>query len=222
MQQFATPAPVAVVLDVPAGPVRLIAADRTDTVVEVRPADPSRSRDVKAAEQVEVAFDGAVLRIVAPQPEKRFLGASGAVEVTVQLPAGSSVEARTAAGELRGVGRLGDVVFEGAHGTVKLDETAGARLSLMAGDIAVGRLGGPAEIGTQKGDITVTEASRGEVELRTEHGRISIGAARGTSATLDAGTGYGRIHNALRNQGEAPELRIRATTSYGDISARTV
>ncbi|MGQ4388546.1 DUF4097 family beta strand repeat-containing protein [Streptomyces sp. SAS_270] len=223
MQKFATSAPIAAVLDIPAGLIRFIAADRADTTVEVRPADASKSRDVKAAERITVTYDDGVLRIETPASGNRILGTSGSVEVTVQLPAGSHVEAKAALAELRGVGRLGDVVFEGAQATVKLDETAGARLTLQAGDVSVGRLGGAAEISTQKGDIRIAEAVRGTVELRTEAGEISVGAAPGVSASLDAGTGYGRIHNALKNtDGAEAGLNIRATTAHGDITARSL
>ncbi|HJD83459.1 DUF4097 family beta strand repeat-containing protein [Kitasatospora aureofaciens] len=222
MHKFATPAPVSAVLDIPAGRIRFIAADRTDTVVEVRPADATKSRDVKAAERIEVRYADGVLRIQAPEAENRVLGNSGTAEVTVQLPVGSRVEAKAALGEFRGVGRLGDVTLRAAQGTVKLDETAGAHLTLQAGDIAVGRLGGPAEIRTRKGDLQIAEAVRGDVTLRTEYGQIAVGAARGTSAALDAGTGHGRIHNALKNADGTPGLTIHATTGYGDITARSL
>ncbi|MFE7550018.1 DUF4097 family beta strand repeat-containing protein [Streptomyces gardneri] len=223
MQNFATTAPIAVVLDVPAGHIRFIAADRADTNVEVLPANAGNSNDVKAAERVSVAFADGVLRIEAAEAKSRILGNSGAVEVTVQLPAGSRVEAKTAAADFRSVGRLGDVTFEGAQGAVKLDETAAARLTLQAGDIAVGRLGGPAEISTQKGDLRIAEALRGTVALSTQAGDISVGAGRGVSATLDAGTGLGRIANTLQNgEGATAGLNIHATTAYGDITARAL
>ncbi|MBD0690834.1 DUF4097 family beta strand repeat-containing protein [Streptomyces sp. CBMA123] len=222
MQKFATPAPVSAVLDVPAGRIRFIAADRADTVVEVRPADGTKSRDVKAAERVEVAYADGVLRVVTPEAKHRLLGNSGSVEVTVQLPAGSRIDATAALAEFRGVGRLGDVTLKVAQGTVKLDETAGARLALQDGDIAVGRLGGPAEIHTQKGDLRIAEAVGGAVTLRTEYGQIAVGAARGVSAALDAGTGHGRIHNALKNTDGTPDLTIHATTAYGDITAHSL
>ncbi|MBV6696899.1 DUF4097 family beta strand repeat-containing protein [Kitasatospora aureofaciens] len=222
MQKFDTPAPVSAVLDIPAGRIRFIAADRADTTVEVLPADASKARDVKAAERITVVYGDGVLRIGAPAANNRILGNSGSVEVTVQLPAGSRIEAKTASAEFQGVGRLGDVTFEGAHGTVKLDETESASLTLLAGDVSVGRLGGPAQISTQKGDIHITEAMHGTVTLRTEHGEISIDAARGVSASLDAGTGYGRIHNALRNTEGTAALNIHATTAYGDITARSL
>jgi DUF4097 and DUF4098 domain-containing protein YvlB len=223
MQKFKTPSPVSAVVDIPMGAIRFIAADRGDTIVEVLPADASKGRDVKAAEQVAVEYGDGVLRIAAAPAKHRALGPSGACEVTVRLPAGSRVEAKAASAQFRGVGRLGDVVLEGAQGAVRLDEAAGARITVSSGDVSVGRLGGSAEISTQQGDIRVAEAVRGAVTLRTRHGDISVGAAGGVSARLDAGTGHGRIENSLLNtEGAAAGLSIHATTAYGDITARSL
>ncbi|MGW1993859.1 DUF4097 family beta strand repeat-containing protein [Embleya sp. NPDC001921] len=223
MHKFGTPTPVTAVLDIPSGRIRLIAADRTDTTVEVLPADTSRAHDRKAAEQTTVAFADGVLRIQAAPANNRVLGTSGSVEVTVRLPTGSRVDAKTAATDLRGVGRLGDVALDGAQATVNLDESTTARLTLQAGDVSIGRLDGPAEIHTRKGDIHITEATHGTLTLRTEYGEISVGAAPGVSATLDAGTTHGRIHNTLQNtDGTTAALAIHATTAYGNITARSL
>jgi Putative adhesin len=220
MQKFDTPAPISAVLDIPAGRIQFIAADRADTTVEVLPANPSKSRDTKAAEQTTVAYADGVLRIEAPA-KNQYLGASGSVEVTVQLPAGSRVEAKAASAELRTVGRLGDLAFEGAYRQIKIDEAAAVRLTAVDGDIEIGRLTGPAEISTTRGDIRITEAVHGTLALRTQSGDITVSAATGVSATLDADTSHGRISNALKNGGTA-ELDIRATTSRGDITARSL
>ncbi|GAA0578590.1 DUF4097 family beta strand repeat-containing protein [Streptomyces crystallinus] len=222
MLKFTTTAPISAVLDIPAGRVQFIAADRADTTVEVRPANPAKGRDVKAAELTTVEYADGVLRVVASSAKNRVLGNSGSVEVTVQLPADSRVEVKAAATEFRAVGRFGDVAFDGAHGTVKIDQAASVRLTALAGDVVVGRLGGPAEITTAKGDIRVAEAVRGTVVLRTQAGDVSVGAAAGVTASLDAGTSYGRVRNGLRNTGGEAGLVIRATTAYGDISAHTV
>ncbi|MEU9275938.1 DUF4097 family beta strand repeat-containing protein [Streptomyces sp. NPDC048342] len=221
MQKFDTPAPVSAVLDIPAGQIRFIAADRTDTTVEVLPADGARSRDVKAAEQIEVGYADGVLRIAAKEAKNQLFGPSGSVEVTVQLPAGSRVEGKAGSAEFRGVGRLGDVTFHGAYRRTKIDEAASLRLTAVDGDVEVGRLGGDAEISTARGDIRITEALRGTVVLSTQSGDITVTAAAGVSAALDAGTGHGRVSNALKNDGSA-ELDIRATTSRGDITARSL
>ncbi|MGI5211758.1 DUF4097 family beta strand repeat-containing protein [Plantactinospora sp. CA-290183] len=220
MQKFDTPAPISAVLDIPAGRIQFIAADRADTTVEVLPADPAKSRDTATAERTTVAYADGVLRITAPTPDNKLFGPSGSLAVTVQLPADSRIEARTASAELRGVGRLGDIAFEGAYRNIKIDEAASVRLTAIDGDVEVGRLNGPAEISTARGDIRITEAVRGRVVLGTRSGDISVTAAGGVSAALDASTGHGRVSNALRNDGTA-ELDIRATTTHGDITARS-
>ena len=219
-KKFDTPGAISAVLDVPAGRVRFIAADRADTAVEVLPANASKGRDVTAAEQTTVEYADGVLRIETPA-KNRYLGPPGSIEVTVQLPAGSRVEAKAASAEFRAVGRLGDVAVEGAYRQIKLDEAASVRLTAIDGDVEVGRLNGPAEISTARGDIRIAEAARGTVVLRTQSGDISVSAAAGVSAALDAGTGHGRISNALKNDGTA-ELDIHATTSHGDITARSL
>ncbi|MFJ5828915.1 DUF4097 family beta strand repeat-containing protein [Streptomyces sp. NPDC093089] len=221
MQKFATTAPVALSLAIPAGRVRIVADDRADATVEVRPAEPGKKRDVRAAELAVVSYADGVLGIHAPQPESQLTGPSGAVEVTVHLPAGSSVAARTDACEFRGVGRLGEVAFEGAYRRITLDEAAAVRLTAVEGDVEIGRLTGPADISTTRGDIRIAEAVRDTLVLSTQSGDITVGAAAGASAALDAGTGLGRITNSLRNNGTT-DLDIRATTAHGDITARSL
>ena len=54
MQKFDTPAPISTVLDIPAGRIQVIAADRADSTVQVLPADTANGRDVKVAEQTKV------------------------------------------------------------------------------------------------------------------------------------------------------------------------
>jgi DUF4097 and DUF4098 domain-containing protein YvlB len=220
MQKFDTPAPIAAVLDIPAGRVQFIAADRADTTVQVLPANTSHGRDVKAAEQTTVEYSDGVLRIEAPA-KNQFFGPSGSIEVTVQLPAGSRVEAKAASAEFRTVGRLGDVAFDSSQALIKLDEAASARLTTVDGDVSVGRLGGDAQIRTARGDIQIAEARRGTVVLRTQAGSISVHAAAGVPACLDAGTSHGRISNGLKNDGAA-DLNIHATTAHGDITARSL
>ncbi|WP_410784821.1 DUF4097 family beta strand repeat-containing protein [Kribbella sp. C-35] len=222
MPNFSTPEPISAVLDIPAGRIQLVAADRADTAVEVLPANASKSRDVKAAEQTTVEYADGVLRI-AVVTKNQYFGPSGAVAVTVQLPAGSQAEVKAASADLRATGRFGDVVIESAQGPIDLEDVASARITSSASDVSVGRLNGPAEIRTSKGDIRIAEAVRGAVVLRTDVGEVEIVAAAGASATLDAGTATGRITNALKNsEGAGAELTIRATTSVGDIVARSL
>ena len=220
MSTFTTPEPISAVLDIPAGSITFVAADQAETAVEVRPANAAKSRDVKAAEATKVEYADGVLRVEVVA-KNQYFGPSGAVAVTVQLPAGSRAEVKTASVELRATGQLGDVVVEGAQGLIDLQDVASARIASSASDVSIGRLNGPAEIRTSKGDIRIAEAVRGDLVLRTDVGEIEVGAAAGVSATLDAGTATGRIDNALKNSGAA-ELTIHATTTVGDIVARSL
>ncbi|MFJ1877895.1 DUF4097 family beta strand repeat-containing protein [Streptomyces sp. KS_5] len=223
MQKFntLTPAPISAILNTPAERIQIIAADRTDTTVEIRPANPTKNRDTKTAEQTEITYTDGTLHIHTPEPDNQLLGHPGSVEITIQLPAGSHIEAKTAAAELRAVGRLGDITFNGAYRHTKIDEAAGVRLTATDSDIEIGRLTGPAQITTQRGTIRIAEAVTGTLDLRTQTGDITVGAATGISAALDASTGYGRINNTLKNDGTT-NLNIRATTSHGDITAHSL
>ena len=220
MSTFTTPEPISAVLNIPAGSITFVAADQAETAVEVRPANAAKSRDVKAAEATKVEYADGVLRVEVVA-KNQYFGPSGAVAVTVQLPAGSRAEVKTASVELRATGPLGDVVVEGAQGLIDLQDVASARIASSASDVSIGRLNGPAEIRTSKGDIRIAEAVRGDLVLRTDVGEIEVGAAAGVSAALDAGTATGRIDNALKNSGAA-ELTIHATTTVGDIVARSL
>ncbi|MFE5593949.1 DUF4097 family beta strand repeat-containing protein [Streptomyces sp. NPDC056549] len=221
MQKFDTAAALVTTLAVPAGRIRIIATDRTDTTVDIQPADSSKSRDVNTARRTDVTYTDGVLRIEVPKTKNGILGDTGSIEVTVQLPAGSRVEAQAAAAELTTTGRLGDVTFEGAYRQIRIDEAASLRLTAADGDIEIGRLTGSADITTARGDIHVAQALAGTVNLTTQKGDITLAATTGVSATLDAGTAYGRVTNSLKNDG-IPALSIRATTSYGDITARSL
>ncbi|WAL69115.1 DUF4097 family beta strand repeat-containing protein [Amycolatopsis cynarae] len=220
MPTFNTPEPISAIVDIPAGHVRFLATDQADTTVEIRPADTSKGRDVKMAEQTKVEYGDGTLRIQAPA-KNQYFGPSGYLQVTIGLPAGSRIEVKAASVDLQADGRFGDVTVDSEHGSIHVEETASARLTTAAGDISVDHLDGDAQIRTSKGDIRITEAVRGTVVLRTEAGEVEIGAATGVSASLDAGTSHGRIHNSLNNtEGAAAQLTIHATTTVGDIVAR--
>jgi len=222
MQNFATPGPVSVVLEIPAGAVRLVATERTDIVVDVQPADASKKRDVKAAEQTAIAFQDGVLSVTTAESH-RVLGGSGALHVTIELPVGSRLDGKAGAAELHTTGRLGDVAFDGGYTVVSIEEAAGAVLKVHTGDVAINCLTGSAQIRNGKGDITIAEAHAAQVELRADMGNLSVTAAPGVSATLDADTAKGRITNTLRNtEGAAAGLAVKATTSHGDITAASL
>jgi hypothetical protein len=120
-----------------------------------------------------VDYTDGVLRIHTHPTNNHYFGPTGSLNVTIALPTGSSVQAKTASSELRDTGRLGDVTFEGAYRHIKIDEAASVHLTAIDGDIEIGRLEGPAQISTTRGDIRITKAVHGTVVLTTQSGEIS-------------------------------------------------
>ncbi|GIH23300.1 hypothetical protein Aph01nite_16100 [Acrocarpospora phusangensis] len=202
MQKFATPQPITAELYVPAGRVRIIAGDRAETVVNVRPSDAANGHDVKAAAQTAVELVGGVLKVKAPKAPR--LGRCGSVEIAVELPAGSAIDGRGMAADFHAEGRLG-----------------GAKVHTAKGDISLGQADGPVSADTAQGDIHVAEAISGVFELSTSAGQIEVGVAEGVSAGLRATTTYGTLHDHRKKfDGPVNAVDIRATTSYGDIVVR--
>ncbi|MGK5552532.1 DUF4097 family beta strand repeat-containing protein [Actinomadura kijaniata] len=208
MPAFDTPGPITADIDVYLGQVRVHAEDRADTVVEVRPSDPSAEASVQAAERTVVEFSGGRLRVRGPRPKGlAYLRTwRGSIEVTVGLPAGSRLEARVAA-DLIATGPLGEAVLRGSFGDLRLEEAGPLEARVSNGDLSVDRVTGPVEVtsstgairigavtgsGTVKnstGDITVGEVA-GELQLKTATGDIT---ADRVLADLTAKSAHGRI-----------------------------
>ena len=83
MPTFDTPEPISVTIELGVGDVRITASDRTDTVVEVRPSDPTDEADVQAAEQtrVELRRRPAAGQGARRQRGLRLFGKPGSVDV---------------------------------------------------------------------------------------------------------------------------------------------
>src|SRR4051794_41862926 len=91
MPTFDTPGPVSATIDVVAGDVRITAGDRDATVVQVRPSDPSSADDIKAAQMTHVGHANDHVVVKAPRLRSWLGRSGGAVDVTVELPAGAKV-----------------------------------------------------------------------------------------------------------------------------------
>src|SRR5947209_18621772 len=124
MPTFPTPRPIAVRIEAGAGLVRLVATDRADTVVHVRPRDPSSSSDVWAADHTRVVFrDGKLLVSGAKRGVPPFAG--GAVDIEVALPSRSRLNVSTASADVRAEGEFAEVRFAAGSGEVEIDSVVG-------------------------------------------------------------------------------------------------
>jgi hypothetical protein len=222
MPTFATPEPITVSVDV-VGAVNLVASDRADTVVTVQPGDPSRSGDVKAAEETRVDFHDGTLT-VQTNTRWRYLTKSS-VDVTIELPTGSAVQG-SALGPFFAQGRLGTCTFTSRAGDIRIDEAGRLDLRATAGSVVVGRGTGTAEIVVTAGSVrareldgdTVIKNTNGSTEVGRTTGSLRVNGAHGTIA-IDRSLGDTTVrcaYGAIRVE-QATTGRVQLETSYGSI-----
>src|SRR6185312_8245705 len=161
LSNFSTPSPIAVALDLYVADVRFAVSDRTDTIVEVRPTDPDKAADVKAAENTRVAYDDATrtLSIVSRKPRTRFVNFSSkrpeSIDVVIQLPPDSDVRGEAEIGDFQADGVLGTVMLKTNMGAIRLAETGPLNVHGGVGRINVEGVSGSAEVHSGSSDIRI-------------------------------------------------------------------
>ena len=229
MPTYDTPHPVSATVELVVGDLRIVAADRTDTVVEVRPSDPGSDADVRAADQTRVEYADGLLLVKTPKQRGLGLfGKPGSVDVTVDLPARSKVQVDSGAGGVRTTGTLGACRVKSGAGDVQLDRVEGGRLSLEigAGRVDVDTVAGRADISTGSGRLQVREIdgpavvknSNGDSWIGLVTGDLRINAANGDIAVDRAG---GDVVASTANGGITVGAVTRGTvslkTGFGEI-----
>jgi DUF4097 and DUF4098 domain-containing protein YvlB len=235
MPVFTTPEPIFVTIELNAGDTRIIASDRSDTVVEVRPRDDSRASDIRAAEQTQVEYSSSRLLIKSRQRNIIYESARSVigpgkstplVDVTIELPAGSHLQGESGMGDFSCEGHLAECRLKTGLGNIHLDHARALHLKTGMGDIAVARAGGvadvtpgtgevrighiegPAVIKNSNGDTVVGEVT-GDLRVKSANGRISIDQAH---ASVTAKTANGRIRI-----GEVINGEIVLETAAGEL-----
>jgi hypothetical protein len=227
MPTFDTPEPISIQIDLPVGDAWITASDRVNTVVEVRPRNASNRPDVNAAEQTTVEFVAGRLVVRAPKSWRRysFFSAGPSVDVLIEVPTGSSVQAEASWAAFHCEGQFGQIRFntggairldqtaeldiDTSHGEVAVERVAGsARVTSSSGKVRLGAVDGTAEIKNSSGDCWIGQ-STGDVRVNTAYGDITVDHALGS---VTARTAHGNVR-----VGEAVQGSIDLQTSYGGI-----
>ncbi|MGQ0842243.1 DUF4097 family beta strand repeat-containing protein [Actinokineospora sp.] len=180
MPSFDTPEPILANIEPVVGNVRIVASDRTDTVVDVRPSDETDASDVQAAEQTRVEFSGGTLSVKGPKSRPLdFSNKTRSIEVTIELPAGSRVQGSTGLGDLHGTGRLGECRYKSGTGHLQLDHAGELHLHTATGNVVVEQVAGNAEVSTSSGRVHLGAVS-GTAVVKNSNGATTIGSAGGS------------------------------------------
>lgn len=227
MPTFDTPEPIIVNLDISVANVRFVASERVDTVVEVRPTNENEPSDVKAAKQVRVEYAGGTLLIKGKNPRPfDFSSKSWSVDLTVELPEGSQVQADASVGDFQSTGRLGECRFKSSTGHARLGPTGPLQLNTSAGHVSVESVAGDAEVTTGSGRIRIGEIkgratiknSDGNTDIGTIGGEARVRSANGDIALDRAGGGVNaKTANGAVRVGEVARGSVVLETSNGDL-----
>lgn len=192
MSAFATPAPITATLTTAGAQVRVVASERSDTVVRVAPVDSANKSDVKVAERTKVGFSAGELSVKMTRSGTR----NGSVAITVELPAGSRLVLNTAWTDVHADGQFGDCELNLASGRVRLDHLTALRGNLAAGEVAVGHIAGTADLEGGAASVRIGEVegvvryqgSTGEVRIGHAWSDVEVGSATG-SVEIDRADG---------------------------------
>jgi DUF4097 and DUF4098 domain-containing protein YvlB len=228
MPTFNTPAPISAVIEFGVGDLRLVASDRTDTIVEVRPSDPAKPSDVTAAEQTRVEYANGNLLVRGPRNWKSytFRGANESIDVEVQLPSGSRVQVEAGVAALRSQGRLGECRLKNGVGDIQLEQVGPLHVKSGGGDISVDYTTGPAELATGSGAVhvgaiegkAVIKDSNGDIRLGDVSGELSVTAANGEISVDSArSTVVAKTSNGDIRLGEIASGSVTVTTASGSL-----
>jgi hypothetical protein len=224
---FETPEPITATVDVVLGEVRIAASDRTDTVVDVRPSDPSDKEDVRAAEQTRVEYARGHLIVKTPKLRSWLPRADGgSVAVTVELPSGSHLRASGQLADFYSEGPLGEFRARAGMGRLELGEVETLSVKNGIGDITVDHVRGHAEVTAGSGDVrlrqldasAVVKSSNGDTWVGEAAGDLRVSAANG-SITIDSAHAsvVAKSSNGDVRLGEAVRGSVVLETRLGDL-----
>ncbi len=222
---FDTPSPTRLRVEVLVGDVSVAAGERATTTVRLVPHGKGGG---ELAAKFTVEQRGGEVVVLAPKLRDGFFSfTKGSVDVEVELPSSSTVDAKSGAGDVRTTGRLGDVRAATGAGDVSVEQADEADLKSGSGDLSVETAGGDVRVRTGSGDVSVGTADRrvdatsgsgdislrqclGEAKARTGSGDLSVGSSTGD---LELVTGTGDISLAAVQGGD-----VHARTGTGDVA----
>jgi hypothetical protein len=232
MPVFATPEPISVTIELSVGDVQIVASDRTDTVVEVRPSDESDDSDVQAAQKTRVEYADGTLLVRGPKAHVLQISKkTRSVDVLVELPTGSQVHTDVSVADLRSTGVLGECRLKASVGNFRLDRTGPLRLDTSGGHVTVETVAGHADVSTGTGRVRIGEIggtaviknSNGNTDIGTVTGELRVRSANGNISVDQADAGVeAKTANGSIRVGKVARDTVTLNTATGDLELGVV
>jgi DUF4097 and DUF4098 domain-containing protein YvlB len=166
--RFPTPTPVHLYVENAAGSIEVLADAGAETTVDIS------GRYHEDLVVVELSGDGRRLTI---RPRRRHRLRNLRLDITVHLPAGSTIEAATASAGLTVHGEIADLKAAAASAAVSADDVTGSvAVQSASGSLRVGAVGGSLSFTSASGSLRADRVG-GECHATTASGSLTIGVA---------------------------------------------
>lgn len=221
MSQYPCDKPIAVNILLSAGLCEVTAEERDTAEVSVTPHRNDK-RSKEAAEATKVEFRDGKLTVQAPEGMAgmvfSFGKSSGAIDVIVRVPIGSSVNAKSASAPIRLHGEYDQASATTASGSIVLEKAAEASVNTASGDVHVIECTGFAKGNTVSGDLQLDYVG-GDIKAKSVSGDVRIGYA---GQSVHAGSVSGDITINTVKSGTTQIKSVSGSVSVGVASGTGV
>ena len=184
------------------GSVLVIAEDTSETLVEV-----SGRHDVTSV-RVSATDDGRQVSVEVPRTWRP--GGPPRFDITVHVPARSSVDLGAASASISTRGVLATAEAKSASGTISIEQVEGdCGAHSASGDVELGTIGGSVTLKSASGDLRCARVG-GRCSVRTASGSVDIGWAGDLVSAVSA-SGDITVRDVVRGE-------VSCKTSSGDVA----
>lgn len=205
MTEFDRSTPVTVSLQMQRGIAEIVAEERPSIRVDVTAEDGT-----DAADRLRIVLEGDSLVVHAPDGLPWQWRRTPKLLVSIRVPLDSSLVVKSAAADIRAMGRYATARASLASANAYLEWVTGdAHLKAASGVLTADRVGGSLRVSSASGELHVGDVT-GDVHADTASGDITI---REVGGSLDASTASGDLKIGTLSRG-----RTRLRSASGDIA----
>ncbi len=194
-ETYATPGPLRLNLEIPAGEIEIETENTNETHVELEAiANNDAIRDLVENSRIELVRlgDGHEVVVEAKSrpgvwisfsrgPDIRFGGPD--VRLRITCPHGADLEVRTKSADLRARGEYGTVDLKTASGDIQIDKAKGAtRIKTASGDVHIAEVASSLEVQSVSGDLHAGSV-QGDIRAQLVSGDVHVRDAGGSIST---------------------------------------
>ena len=198
-ETFATPGPVRLDLELPAGAIEIETADTDETHVELEAlSNNDQVQEMVAGARIEASQrgDGHEVSVEVRTRHGVWISFSRGPDIRlgtpemrlrVTCPKGTALDVRSKSADLQARGDYGIVDFKTASGDMYVDRSSDAYAKTASGDVHLDEVSGSLDVKTVSGDVHVATVGRdanvqavsGDVHIRSSDGSVNANTVSG-------------------------------------------